>query len=90
MSRRKINKAQKNSPWGRFPRTWKAILDTIPPDLISTITAKQLVVLIDACQKFYHFGQDHSQAEINDFLGFNLWKIDLDNSKIVLKQETTC
>lgn len=43
----KFNRVAKLSQTARFPRTFRARLDSIPAELIQTLTAKQIAAVID-------------------------------------------
>jgi len=80
---RKIEKARKMSPLGAYPATWRDIITAIPDDIITALTSRQLVTLIEANQKIYNAGKSYNQNEINEFLGFDFWKIPWTESQIV-------
>ena len=72
----KINRARKISQWGKYPDTFRNIINAIPEEIIKALTGKQLAKLIEANQKIYFAGQKKAEAEIKEFLDVGFWDID--------------
>ena len=47
MSTIKINRARRLADTGNYPRTFDAIINAIPRDIINTLNSKQLAVMVD-------------------------------------------
>ena len=56
MSTIKINRAAKIAECGKFPRTWQTIIEAIPAEVISAVTAKQMAAMADAMHKQFEAG----------------------------------
>ncbi len=69
----KIKRAGKITGYGKFSRTYEDILQNIPKELISSITSKQLAMVLEVNQKAYALGMRKGEEDINEYLGCNFW-----------------
>lgn len=60
----KLNYVRKQMKMAPFWRSAKAIIASIPPSLIATLTAEQLVVVADALHASHEAGKAKAEAEV--------------------------
>jgi hypothetical protein len=59
----KINRARIMSSFGQYPRTWDAIINALPLNVIAKLSSRELVELIDVWQQNRQSG---AAAEMKD------------------------
>ena len=52
----KLRRAARLSTLSRYPRTWAALIARIPPDVIATVTSRQIAALAAAMHAQYNAG----------------------------------
>ncbi len=56
----KLRRAARLSPLSRYPRTWSAIIDSIPIAILAALTARQIAELASAM--YAQHGAGHTAA----------------------------